>query len=125
MQKPRARSSSTYVTRRRWTEEEASEALVAWEESGLELTAFAIDKGLDPQRLARWRRRLATMGSPMFEEVTPCLAMVTTADDATAGAAREHFEILLPSGRVVRVPASFDGSALQRLLAVVDEGRAC
>jgi transposase-like protein len=125
MQKPRARSSSTYLTRRRWTAEEARQALVTWEESGLELTAFAIGEGLDPQRLTRWRRRLAATGSPTFEEVTPFVAMATIEGDAAASDTRERFEIVLPSGRVVRVPESFDASALRRLLAVVDEGRTC
>jgi len=32
---------------------------------------------------------------------------------------RERFEVVLPSGRVVRVPESFDADALRRLLAVV------
>ena|SRR5271170_1391760 len=125
MHKPRARSSSTNLTRRRWTAEEARQVLVAWEESGLELTAFALGEGLDPQRLTRWRRRLAATGAPTFEEVVPCVAMATFAGDASASGTRERFEIVLLSGRVVRVPESFEASALRRLLAVVDEGRAC
>jgi hypothetical protein len=38
---------------------------------------------------------------------------------------RERFEIVLPSGCVVRVPESFDASALRRLLSVMAEVRAC
>jgi hypothetical protein len=125
MHKPRARRSSTYLTRRRWTAEEARQVLVTWEESGLELTAFAIGEGLDPQRLTRWRRRLAVTHAPTFEEVAPCVAMATLPGNASASSTGERFEIVLVSGRVVRVPESFDASALQRLLAVVDEGRAC
>ena len=49
----------------------------------------------------------------------------TLESDTAAGVARERFEIVLPSGRVVRVPESFDASALRRLLVVVDEARAC
>jgi hypothetical protein len=60
MQKLSNRRSSTYLTCRRWTAEDAGQALLAWEDSGLELTAFATGAGLDPQRLTRWRRRLAT-----------------------------------------------------------------
>jgi hypothetical protein len=125
MEKPRARRSSTYLTRRRWTADEARQVLVAWEESGLELTAFAIGEGLDPQRLTRWRRRLAATASPTFEEIVPHAITATIERDAAAGVARERFEIVLPSGRVVRVPESFDASALRRLLSVVDEVRAC
>jgi len=124
MQKSRARRSSTYLPRRRWTEDEARQVLVAWEESGLELTPFAIGEGLDPQRLSRWRRRLAAPAAPTFEEIVPQV-IATIASDAAAGVVRERFEIVLPSGRVVRVPESFDASALRRLLSVVDEVRAC
>lgn len=125
MQKLSNRRSSTYLTCRRWTAEEAGQALIAWEDSGLELTAFAIGAGLDPQRLTRWRRRLATTGSPTFEEVLPCVALATVESDALRGVAGERFEVVLPSGRIVRVPESFDAGALRRLLAVVDEARAC
>ena len=127
MQKPRTRRSSTYLTRRRWTAEEARQALAAWEESGLELTAFAIGEGLDPQRLTRWRRQLAAMatGSPTFEEIIPYVTTAIIERDAGAGVTRERFEIVLPSGRVVRVAESFNAGALRRLLAVVDEVRAC
>ncbi len=37
----------------------------------------------------------------------------------------EWFEIVLPSGCVVRVPESFDASVLRRLLLVVVEVGAC
>ena len=125
MQKLIDRKSSTYLTCRRWTTEEAGQALVAWEDSGLELTAFATGAGLDPQRLTRWRHRLATTGSPTFEEVLPSRALATVERDALRGVGRERFEVVMPSGRVVRVPESFDAGALRRLLAVVDEARAC
>ena len=125
MRKLSDRKSSTYLTCRRWTADEAGEALLAWEDSGLELTAFAIGVGLDPQRLTRWQRRLAAAGSPTFEEVLPCVALATVERVALRGVAPERFEVVLPSGRVVRVPESFDAGALRRLLAVVDEVGAC
>jgi hypothetical protein len=98
---------------------------MAWEESGLELTAFAVSRGLDPQRLTRWRRRLVATGMPTFEEIIPTVITATIERDAPASAARERFEIVMPSGHVVRVPESFEAGALRRLLAVVDEVRAC
>ncbi len=125
MRKLSDRKFSTYLTCRRWTAEEAGQALVAWEDSGLGLTAFATGAGLDPQRLTRWRRRLATTGSPTFEEVLPGVALAMVERNALHGVERERFEVVLPSGRVVRVPESFDAGALRRLLAVVDEARAC
>jgi hypothetical protein len=43
----------------------------------------------------------------------------------TAGVERSWFEVVLQSGRIVRVPESFDAGALGRLLAVVEEGAVC
>jgi transposase-like protein len=125
MQKPRARSSPTYLAHRRWTADDARAALAAMARSGLGLSAFAIEAGLDPQRLTRWRRQLAAPSPPTFEEVMSVVSPEILETDAVAQGSDERFEIVLPSGRVVRVPASFEAGALRRLLAVVDEERAC
>ena len=61
-------------------------------------------------------------GVAVFEEVIPGEVIVA---DTAPPAPRERFEVVLLSGRVVRVPESFDAGALRRLLAVVDEVRAC
>ena len=74
-------------------------------------------------RLSRWRRRLedvARSATPTFEEV-PASHLV----DVNRVDLREQFEIVLRSGRVVRVNESFDAEALRRLLSVVDEGQPC
>jgi hypothetical protein len=55
----------------------------------------------------------------------PVVTRVTVNGDAVASVERERFEIVLPSGRVVRVPESFDAGTLRRLLDVVDEVRSC
>ncbi len=44
---------------RRWTEAEAREVVADLRSSGLTVEQFARRRGLDPQRLYRWRRRLA------------------------------------------------------------------
>lgn len=122
MRKTRARSSSTYLAHRRWTVDDAKEALAAQEQSGLTLRAFATREGLDTQRLERWRRRLAT---PVFEEVTCPEVVAVTPGEVVDTAQRERFEIVLGGGRIVRVPESFDTNALLRLLEVVDQVRSC
>ena len=135
MQKPRAQSSSTSLPRRRWTAEDARQALAALARSGLGLSAFAIREGLDPQRLTRWRRQLASSAPPRFEEVMPVgtrgAVRTLAASDleglgvpVVLGNTYRH-PAVLPSGRVVRVPESFDAGALRRLLDVVNEVRAC
>ncbi len=125
MPTPRAPSSTPYLLCRRWTRKEARQALAALDMSGQTLTAFAITKGLDPQRLVRWRRILSAVPAPLFEEILPGVIAAANAGDFVAKETLGRFEIVLASGRIVRVPESFDAGALRRLLAVVEEGRAC
>jgi transposase-like protein len=126
MPKPRAQSPSSYLTHRRWTEEEARQALDDLHRSGLGIVAFAIREGLTPQRLGRWRRRLEVgAAAPAFEEVASRVTGAVTGGGVAVAVERERFEIVLPSGCVVRVPESFDASALRRLLSVMAEVRAC
>jgi len=125
MQQGRSRRSSPYLARRRWTADDARAALSDMEASGLDLSAFAFDAGLDPQRLKRWKRALAAPTSEtVFEEVVRAPAPPPTVEVAT-GIARGWFELVLASGRVVRIPESFDAGALDRLLAVVDAVAPC
>jgi hypothetical protein len=95
------------------------------EASGLDLSAFARDAGLDPQRLKRWKRALgAPTSETVFEEMVRAPAPPPTAE-ITAGIVGGWFELVLASGRVVRIPESFDAGALGRLLAVVDAVGPC
>ena len=105
--------------RRRWTAQDARSALGALERSGKAVAVFAAEHGIDPQRLYAWRRRLGGAEPTTFQEV---IVRPPPRISLTEGAAA--FELALPSGVVVRVPASFDASALDRLLGVL-ETRAC
>jgi transposase-like protein len=100
---------------RRWTAAEAASVLAAASASGLSSRRFAIERGLDPQRLARWRRQLegAAVGEATFVELVPAQAPAVRASG---------FEVVLAGGRVVRVALGFDSDELRRLLAVVDDG---
>lgn len=53
--------------RRQWTEDDARRVIAAWEASGESLASFARSTGLLPQRLYRWRQRLA--GETAIERV--------------------------------------------------------
>jgi transposase-like protein len=125
MPKTRSPSLSTYLKRRRWTAEDAKQVLTALDRSGLSPGAFAAREGLDAQRLWRWRRKLGTPTAPAFEEIVRHDAASGLDGEALAPAERERFEVVLTSGRVVRVPASFDATALRQLLTIVDEVRPC
>jgi hypothetical protein len=104
---------------RRWTEKDARCVLADWRRSGLSIHAFALERGLHPQRLLRWRQRLPTT---IPAAAVPAIRFREILDSPRpelkdSGAA---FEIVLRGGRVLRVPASFDPGALRRLLDVVD-----
>ena len=112
MRKARDPSSSAYRTHRRWTPEDAQEALATRAASGLTVRAFAAREGLDAQRLDRWRRRLAAEGALAFLEIPrPAIETVVPVGGAT-GAPRERFEIVLRSGRIVRVAESLGALTL-------------
>ena len=103
----------TYTNRRRWTMEDARAALAALDSSGLSTCLFARRAGLDIQRLYYWRRRLSRMPSapPAFIEVrhrTP-----------------SPVEVVLRSGRLVRVSDSIDPVVLRRLVTALDEDSSC
>ena len=118
---PTAPSRSPF-NRPRWTEEDAREVLAALHRSGQPVSVFAEERGLDPQRVYVWRRRLGGVaGLTRFREVVvrPPLAQVED------GPASPWFEIALSSGHVVRVPSSFDAAALRRLLDVLVAASAC
>jgi transposase-like protein len=103
--------------RLRWTEQDARNALAALHRSGKTVSVFAAEHGLDPQRLYSWRRRLGKAERTTFQElILRPAARISLADGDTP------FEVVLRSGVVVRVPASFNSAALERLLDVLRVG---
>jgi transposase-like protein len=105
------------ATSHRWTPADARRVLDALASSGLTATQFAQLEGIDPDRLRKWRRRLKTAPlarraeQPRFVEVRhPASALV---------------EIVLRSGRVLRVTESIEPSCLRRLMEVLEQERSC
>lgn len=106
---------ASYSTDRRWTSDDARTVLSAQAASGLSVAAFASREGIDPQRLYFWRRRVevgSLEAQPTFIEVRHA-------------AERERVEIVLRSGRVVRVAESIDADALRRLIAALEQDPHC
>jgi hypothetical protein len=103
--------------RPRWTEQDARDVLAALRRSGKPVRVFAAAQGLDPQRVYLWRRRLGGAEPTTFQE----LIVRPAARRAATEVAGNSFEIVLASGDMVRVPASFDGAALARLLEVLTQ----
>jgi transposase-like protein len=113
---PRMRSPAKYLICRRWTVADARAALAAVDESGLSLNAFAARQGIDAQRLYYWRRRLAgqhvvALPPPQFVELRPPRS--------------EPVEVMLRSGRVLRVAESIDSAVLIRLVAALEHVEPC
>lgn len=136
--------SSTYLARRRWTPKDAKKALAALARSGLPLAEFAIRKGLVAHRLIRWQQRLGVelptapdiphvpdvsdvLDAITFEEVVPPeLSRRAAVDRHTPpDVRRDPFELVLPTGLIVRVAESFNADALVRLLTAISEVGRC
>ena len=105
-----------FSTRRRWTDTEAHAVLAALDASGLSVSAFAMREGLDVQRLYFWRRRrgaavVETAAAPAFVEVRRRTA--------------EHVEVVLRSGRILRVSESIEGTSLRRLVDALEQETSC
>ena len=94
----------SYRSRRRWTADDAREALSALDRSGLTVAAFARREGLDEQRLRNWRKRFAAPRA--FVEIAP--------------REPERVEIGLRSGRTLRVSATIDSTTLTALLELLE-----
>ena len=112
-----ARLPISYSTRRRWTETDARTVLAALDSSGLSVTAFATREGLEPQRLYFWRQRL---GGSSAESAAPTFVEVQQRHTA-----REQVEIVLRSGRVVRVAESIEPAVLRGLIDVLEQDSSC
>lgn len=107
----------TLKTRGRWTIDDARSALAAQSASGLSMAAFAAREGVSVQRLHRWRRHLEAqhqnehLTRAAFVEVRPRRP--------------EPIEVVLRSGRVLRVAESVDTGALARIAEALDEAERC
>jgi len=98
--------------RRRWKVADARAALAALDRSGLTMEEFAQREGLKVQRLHRWRQRLADDGQPV---PVPAPELIEICPHRA-----EPVEIILGSGRVLRVAETIDVAALVRLVAALE-----
>jgi len=99
------------ASRARWTAEVARQVLAAWSASGLSRQEFADKHGIHDQRLYNWQRRLAETGAGSSVQFRELAAPAVSLDP--------RLEVVLPSGVLLRVPPSFDPTAVARLLEVL------
>jgi transposase-like protein len=116
---PKLLSISRHESPGRWSAEHARQILARQEASGLSIVAFARREGLVAQRLYWWRSRLSVAGddggAPEFVEVTP----QRVADN------RGVVEVVLRSGRVLRVSEGIDSHLLRRLADALEQDESC
>jgi transposase-like protein len=105
--------------RRRWTEEDARDALDALGRSGLSMGAFAKAAGINVQRLARWRRKWGAR-SPVRPSRPAKVAFVEVRPREA-----ERVEVVLRSGRVLRCAEGISDATLRRLVGVLEEETRC
>ena len=103
-------------TKSRWTSEYARQVLAHADQSGLTDHAFARQKGICPQRLWWWRKRLTEGATPAQTPAAPFVEV-----RLPAAMPRQPFAVQTRSGRTILVPAGFDAAELRRLLAALEE----
>lgn len=109
-----AKRRSAPPRRPHWTEADARRVLADWERSGDSLEAFARSRGLVPQRLAWWRKRLRAARPEASTTLTLVPATVIGAAIAAPAAV-----IRLPHGLVIEIEGASPAwvAALARELA--------
>jgi hypothetical protein len=93
-----------------------------WRSSGLSIRDFCRVEGLPEPNFYAWRRTIAERDADKVAfvpvQVVPEPALPTRADEAAAA-----LELILVSGRRLRVGPGFDAVTLQRLLPLVEGSR--
>jgi len=95
--------------------------LEALGQSGLSVRKFAAREGLKAGSLSFWKWKLDRTGRPAEAPRIAPLKFVELTAEIQAAPAGPSFEVVLVSGRVVRVPSGFDAAELARLVAAVEE----
>ena len=105
-----------WKTARRWSEDDAREALDAWRESETSLAKFAASHGLELVRLQRWRRRLDGVRKRRAPRV---MKVRVVGREALADELAASMDIVLGNGVVVRVRPGFDAGSVATLVAAL------
>lgn len=111
-----AKRASNEAPAKRWTEQDARRVLEEWEKSGETVAEFARLRGLVPQRLFWWRKRLERVASC---ESKPAFIPVTVRAAAEWREA-ERVAVVVTAGDGVRVEVrEVDGATAAWVAALV------
>lgn len=103
-----------------WTEVEARGVLGAWKRSGLGVEAFARSRGLVPQRLYWWKKKLKFDHVAEKPDKSRALALLPVRVAERESRRGEPVTVLLRSGHMLKVGRDFDESAFARVVAILE-----
>lgn len=101
------------------TEDRWRERVRAWKSSGLTCGRFAEREGLNAGTLSYWRSKLRKLDAARASRSAEPLTFVELAPPPRE--CTDAFELVFGSGLRLQVPVNFDGSALVRLLDVLEQ----
>lgn len=105
------------MARDQWSEVEARGVLQAWRKSGLSVERFARQRGLVPQRLHWWKRKIEKAEQGLVVAAPAMLPVQVTSERAPRG---EPVTLLLRTGHMVKVSRGFDEHAFTRVVALLE-----
>jgi hypothetical protein len=116
----KASAATTSAAEAKW-----AKRVARFERSGLSIRTFAAREGLKAGSLSFWKWKLAQRKSPRpgTDCVAPLRFVELTTKAVRTPAAAGCFEVVLSSGRTVRVPGGFDAAELARQVGVLEEAR--
>jgi hypothetical protein len=104
------------------TEIEARGVLEAWRKSGQSLEAYARGRGLVPQRLHWWKKKLR-FGTATNKGRALALLPVQVVESRADARRGEPVTVLLRSGHMLKVGRNLDESAFARVVALLERAR--
>ena len=102
------------AARERWRRQ-----VEAWGRSGLTAKEYAARAGVSDRSLTYWKWRLRKEAGEATAAQEPAAALGSIVEVRTGVEGR--IEVELPSGRRIRVPASFDAAALRGLVEALEQ----
>src|SRR5687768_9159903 len=100
-----------------WSEVEARGIVEAWRRSGLPLERFSKQRGLVPQRIRWWMKKLDSKPDPsattILSKMTPAVLPVRVAAETSRRG--EPVTVLLRTGHMLKVSHGFDEEAFSRV----------
>lgn len=97
------------------------DAIRRWQASVQTIRGFCRDQGLSEAAFHAWRRTIAQRDKPVRSIAPGERGPVFVPLRVAATVATTPLELVLGSGRIVRVSPGFDAATLQTLLAVLEE----